>query len=495
MIIAFPVLTSSKVSKSIQLSICKSLEKYFLIFKTEEIISLINQKGGFPTKLSVRNKRFVFTEEKNLLEQKTKLPYPGTKGGLPPSPQDRGKKPADLPKIEMPKKDTLSVEPTWMTIESPQMGKQIIGIKAIPFVVRSDESLGETLLNDRYRGWYVDWVFRAGRVIMRLLFYGLRGVGFVIPWLRRIPATRWVKFDVLWGGTKYARDLFVLLSSADIPTTDFFDSPHKVNRLFKQGWTSFVVADDVNKKAFFCMSEYSGLCAEVPYGFMLQSLIGKDAEKIYEDLEDIKNSSGFFRVRKSVQKILDQLEVKLLNKNSNLKEDVFSVATSMTQAKVKSILSTLESAAKSKDSKKIKAIINKYTKTIPLDKVEKSATKLDSTFQSNYKFSQQVLQNSTELSEESTKPIAALIALASGESENAKKETKKNLELFVHKIRELRKEKSVEVVTTAIFIFAVLFVIKTIYDIISTQIKLWARTVVRFFLMLALCLIIGAIAA
>jgi len=76
-----------------------------------------------------------------------------------------------------------------------------------------------------------------------------------------------------------------------------------------------MVADDVSKQVTFCMKQYGGVCANVPYGFIYSS-VGKEHSKVYDDLEDMKRSSGpFFRMKTTRRKVFsDSLALSKLNK-------------------------------------------------------------------------------------------------------------------------------------------------------------------------------------
>ena len=69
------------------------------------------------------------------------------------------------------------------------------------------------------------------------------------------------------------------------------------------GWNSFILADETNKRAIFCMEEFHGLCSSVPYQFMYSSL-GSEHSKVYENLEDVRKSmSPIFRTSINLAKL------------------------------------------------------------------------------------------------------------------------------------------------------------------------------------------------
>ena len=103
------------------------------------------------------------------------------------------------------------------------------------------------------------------------------------------------------------------MNSMDIGS-DFFERTNKIKQLYKLGWTSFVITDDVNKRAFFCMKEFNGMCSSVQYNFMYTT-IGKEHGKVFDDLEDVKKSSSpFFKLStKASQVVAEQYVVDKIN--------------------------------------------------------------------------------------------------------------------------------------------------------------------------------------
>ena len=111
------------------------------------------------------------------------------------------------------------------------------------------------------------------------------------------------------------------------------------------------------------MKEFGGLCSTVPYSFMFSSL-GRDHNKVYEDLEDVRRSAGpFFRMVTSKRKVFSEaailsskhkfLDVQL-EKMELLEEDVGRFAKKLDQVKMVSKLKKVKSAIKSGDENKLK---------------------------------------------------------------------------------------------------------------------------------------------
>jgi len=69
--------------------------------------------------------------------------------------------------------------------------------------------------------------------------------------------------------------------------------------MYKLGWNSLVFADDINRKATFCMQEFHGLCSSIPYSLMGASF-GKEYQSVFQGMEEVKKSSAsFFSTKKS----------------------------------------------------------------------------------------------------------------------------------------------------------------------------------------------------
>lgn len=299
MIITYPMITSQGVSPNILPGLVKAVEKYILIYNTDKILKAASiaanamKVGTIVT--HTRPRRMHLKGSKLMLEDDD----PNIKSASKASSETKKTttwqpKVGPTPRLEVPK-EGVSLEPTWVHVTTELKGMQIIGVKVIPFVVKSTDNLLNILMSDK-QVKYLDYMTtKYGRMAMRTFFRFLRSLR--IPRIKDLALTGDPKFDVLWGGTGYGDDMFICLSQLDMDNSeDMFGSPYFVRRIQKLGWTSIAIADDVNKSVTFCMKEFKGVCSVVPYGFIYSSL-GKDHSKIFEDLEDVKRSaSPFFRM-------------------------------------------------------------------------------------------------------------------------------------------------------------------------------------------------------
>ena len=104
-----------------------------------------------------------------------------------------------------------------------------------------------------------------------------------------------------------------MLNYADFTDSGIFKNQGGIFKLHTLGWNSFIAADNVGKRALFCMKEFHGLCSSVPYSFIYSSL-GKEHVKAYESEEEIQRSASPFFKTKISQK-------RLYSESKNLVED------------------------------------------------------------------------------------------------------------------------------------------------------------------------------
>ena len=304
MIITYPMITSQSVSQNILPGLVKAVEKYILIYNTDKILKAASVKA---TAIRTGAKVAGTLPRGPLRVKGSKITMEAEKGG-PEKEEKRTKtfqpKAGPSPRLEIPK-DGVSLEPTWIHVTTEVKGMQIIGVKVIPFRVVSTDNLLNILMSDK-QVKYLDYLTtKYGRVAMRSFFRFIRAIR--IPRIKDLALTGDPKFDLLWGGTRYGSDMFICLSQLDMDNAeDLFGSPYFVRRIQKLGWSSLMIADDVNKKVTFCMKEFGGVCSVVPYGFVYSSL-GRDHSKVFEDLEDVKRSaSPFFRMTARRRKVFGE---------------------------------------------------------------------------------------------------------------------------------------------------------------------------------------------
>jgi len=307
MIVVYPALASSTVSNSILPGICKVLEKYVIIYKMDEIAKQVSHLNKVLTAVTTAGSlvptsllgRYARVEEQEAPKAKVDMPPPITRRkarinvSVEP-PGGAGEVRVSTPKLEA----SISVEPTWIMVTTAHHGPQVVGVKVIPFPVKSDQNLAKMLLNDRVRYGLSKAAVALGRGTVRTLAKIAKT--FHIPFIAKTTVVGDPRRDILYGLSKHTDEIFVVINYLDLSEEDFFRSTVGVKKLFKLGWSSLVITDEVEKRAIFCMKEFDGLCSSVPYGFIYSSL-GKEQHEVFRKLEDVKAAaSPFFKLSTSL---------------------------------------------------------------------------------------------------------------------------------------------------------------------------------------------------
>jgi len=380
MIIVFPLLTDESISPNIMPGLCKTLEKFILIYQLDAIMKMTGSRiltvssvlvgsatslanSGFEAMraatgsgmLTAKTKRESFDFLSEILDpekepkydqymndnkfsskelaantwkddhdrwaQQNKQKVDDTKFSIDmekywrdkrwntiKNSMDTMKAVRDIGTVsyEMPRNDSLAIEPTYFTAQTTT-GTKLIGIKVIPIPIKSKEgySLAEVLAHESSFSLIETLLTSMKRKIIRLFWAACRGLH--IPLLSDRVITGDPTKDILWASTFHRRYVYCLLNLADIQS-DFFRNAGGVHKLHKLQWNSFIIADEVNKKAIFCMKEFHGLCSSVPYQFLMSSL-GREHEQTYEKLEDFKKSvSPFFRTKVPEKRVFESVE-------------------------------------------------------------------------------------------------------------------------------------------------------------------------------------------
>ncbi|MHA1874182.1 MAG: hypothetical protein ACTSVB_08710 [Candidatus Heimdallarchaeaceae archaeon] len=358
---------------------------------------------------------------------------------------------------------SISLEPTWMKTDIVTKDgiktSGIVGVKVVPYPVKSDAKLSQLLMYDRQvnnlqglvirRGrWVENFFYKAWKIMWKI---GTIGVG-VGP-AGGMGVTGNPKHDILARRTilkaRDASDIFVLVNQADL-TDDFYTSANGILNLFRMGWSSIIIADDVNKRVSFCMRELKGMCSMMPYTMLYQSY---QQAKVYEDLEDAKRTaSSIFKVqRKKFSKIVGEsiaqskiedfgmqnmplLESELISEIEYVDENMGAFVKSLTPAKIKStILNMLKGNTKG------------LPKVEP-DKLLKIASKGHPEFRKSYLLAKKVLANSSpEIKNNKVVELAAIGVASRAIIESSKDvgkdiivSTKEGLKRFIKNYRKNR---------------------------------------------------------
>ncbi len=329
MIIVYPMLISENVNPDIIPGLAKSIENYILVYNTDKLVKQVNnsakkllavgsagvftvglnyamaiaasnvEKGGGVASLLQKGKKLILGEisinkpavNPNLLRTPAKSLEKGV--------EDITKKTTfkgGIDRIEMPKLNQISIEPTWVQVQT-NSGTKLLGVKVVPYTVKTD-SMVALLLNDSSLKMMPAITKKYSRVVIRVLLRAWKNIKKILPGIKGSPVTGNAKNDIVWANTEYKKDLFICLSKLDIEQTSFEHKPAIMSKLNQLGWASMMFADDVNKHMTYCMKEFGGVCSIIPYTHIYASF-GKEHSKVYTDLLDAQKATGPFFRRKS----------------------------------------------------------------------------------------------------------------------------------------------------------------------------------------------------
>jgi len=320
MIVVYPMIVSNAVSENTLPALGKMLEQYILVYMQNDVLSSINGKYGGPRpqlRYKIKGNKIIgesinlnegippddFNEapgtkqpkkEKETKETKTKEDKPDDRKlkldneKLKLAKAKEAREIAKHAKIRIDVSDkTISIEPTYMTIETDDFGTQFVGIKIIPYRVKSDAKLSHLLMHD----------IQIKGITAKLIPLGRKIMGRMLRVTHKGPVTGDPKKDIIYRTTGHKGETFVVLEKNNDVDEHFLENTRKINRLFKLGWGNFIIADDVLQIAYFCMRANRGMCQGMSYRMMYKTL-GQSG--VYEDLEDIrKQNSSLFKMKKT----------------------------------------------------------------------------------------------------------------------------------------------------------------------------------------------------
>lgn len=434
MIIVYPMLTSETVSHNVLPGICKALERFIITYRLEDEIkgSLFKDiaikfvpLGVFQVLLKAALEAMkegvdisdnIFLEENNIIRpgigsnpgQKPQASK-GTKigGGFLPDDIEvtytPGASKASSPtKVEYPNRSDIMLEPTYITAQTKN-GPTLIGIKVIPFPLKTsgNQSASDLINKDLERAYAM--AVGMKRSIIRNLWLGfnntIANLPIIGPFLKRTVTGDPMK-DIIYASTKFKDKTFVCFDSMDIQNS-FTSSASTVKKIQNLGWGSFIIADNVNKRANFCMKEFGGMCNILPYSYLFSSL-SKDQKQSYTDLEDIKkSSSAFFRRKVPKRKVFGEQLAKARFDKMNEKNDFFLDESELlnegildfAKTRGKKIIEDIKRAISTKKPEQLSKVLD----TIPdvnLSKIQNFSKKQNPEFQKSYTYAKRVIDNS-----------------------------------------------------------------------------------------------------
>ena len=382
--------------------------------------------------------------------------------------------------------NVLSNEPTWQQVTDQEGRVTAIGVKVVPFIMNNDQSLLKLLNSDRYRKGMDIVVQKQSRKVLRFMFrlanYTWKKTAGLFSWtglvsksLKKGSLSQEWKSDIILQNTSFGKDMFILLNKIDLEE-DFSTDAKGVNKLFGLGWTSFLVADDINKTVSFCMNTYKGMCSILNYSFLYAD--SRSASNVYKDIEDVRKSAGpLFRLNRRkkamitddlAQNKLDQYSQRSLISESYLNEGIIPDIIKQIKNDPKKLANNIKgiaSAVKRQDLKlayKISKNINPGNKKTKIHKVIDQELKTNAKFKKNYDLSYRVFKNSINgLPEDILKVGSALISSLSLLSKDKNYNIKNDLKKIVMKTRAKAGETQYDKDVKIAFIFALIFVVFT----------------------------------
>lgn len=190
-------------------------------------------------------------------------------------------------------KAALTLEPTWVEVQTKEGVTSKLGIKVVPMMIEGF-NIRHTMSSDMQKYFLTAFLSGVGRKVMRLVyklldrwtFYGQRPRGDI-------------RQDLFYARTGHDGQPFVLLDkNEDIPKF-FFSQPQHLLKLWKLSWGNLLIADDHQKTVMFCMKKYKGMCSNFSYSMIFAQV--KDMAKVFEDMEDARKAVGsLFRMNKKI---------------------------------------------------------------------------------------------------------------------------------------------------------------------------------------------------
>lgn len=304
-----PMLVDNSINPSIIPGVCKTIEKFYLTYKLRDVIDSINKQynkqlgnSSLRIKGDILKLEQVSPEKQEEFDRRAKAYSTGLKNKDKDKDDNKKFNITNL-KIDDPSPSSISLEPTWMKIQTDQQIR-MIGIKVIPYSIVSNISLSR-LITDESNYGLIHSIFTS-----KIRKFMTNILGFYRSVKKRIgfgdqSLTGDVRYDVLWGG--YGSPTFLMLNIRELEGLSFKQS--NVKKLMKMGWGSFIIADDIESRAIFCMQVFNGLCSILSYQFIYSSI--KEGLPIYKDLSEVKKSvSPIFRMKGSSSKILGECKSK-----------------------------------------------------------------------------------------------------------------------------------------------------------------------------------------
>ena len=474
MISLYPLLVSNTVSKSIIPGVCKALENYIMVYGLSGLLARAREfRGDYRIRLNKVVKMENIEEDiekilyQDILSEQGSAIYgatgPGSKNQSDEDYEERIARARERGKISARPKEgsdasvrlepynyqTISLEPTWMKIDQVDKNGNttsgVIGVKVVPYAVKSDVSLSKLLMYDKQVNTLQRLAILTGRRMTNTLYKLWMKLWLTLPFTSKKEYVSGdprkdilLKRNMISAGS--AQDIFVLANQAEL-SEDFYASAKGMWKLEKMGWGSIIIADDVNRRVAFCMQELKGICSMIPYTMLYQTF---SQAKVYEDIEDAKRSgSSIFKVKREkmskligediaqnkieefTQENLPLLENKFIAEAEYIDENIGNFIKKLKPSNFKLMLPNI-----------LQGKINNIPMVSP-EKVVKLAMKLNPDFKKGYILAKRVISNSAgEVSEDIVDWTAIMLSIrASVKKTDFMNEIKEGLKKFIKMFR------------------------------------------------------------
>lgn len=171
-----------------------------------------------------------------------------------------------------------------------------IQVKIVPLTVKNFGTAEDLLFDDAFRSGfnsaYASFLRGAARKILGIFKPLLSAIGDSKDfgaWKDMILSGQALadgsSFSKSSASQKIGQSIMVL-SSMDIsrPLLKVLSNPSKMNKLFKLGWGTIIICDDVDHKLILCSKLDGGYCKEIPYSYLFKSSGSYD---LFDDLQDL----------------------------------------------------------------------------------------------------------------------------------------------------------------------------------------------------------------
>jgi len=191
---------------------------------------------------------------------------------------------------------SISLEPTWVSVNSSDGSRSELGIKVIPMMIEGF-NVKHTLSLDMQKYFVTAFMAGIGRKVMRLVYRMLD------KWTAFGSRPRGdIRQDVFYARTGHDGQPFVLLDKNEDVPKYFFTQPQNMLKLWKMSWGNLLIADDSNKTVMFCMKKYKGMCSNFTYSMIFAQT--KEMGRVFEDMENARKATGaLFKMNKKISSL------------------------------------------------------------------------------------------------------------------------------------------------------------------------------------------------